>query len=205
MTRCVILDTLVQLAVLDRDLTAPPGSPAEGESWIVKAGATGAWAGHDDAIASWQDGGWQFSAPKIGWVAFVSDEGTLVVWNGSAWGDFFATVTSIQNLALLGIGTTADVSNPLSAKLNNALFAAKTVAEGGDGDLRYKLNKEAPANTVSFLFQDGYSGRAEIGTIGDDNFSMKVSADGAAWHLGLSIDRAAARSITRRAANSRLM
>ena len=32
-----ILDTLVQLAVLDRDLTAPPGSPAEGERWIVKA------------------------------------------------------------------------------------------------------------------------------------------------------------------------
>lgn len=184
-----ILDTLVQLAVLDRDLTAPPGSPAEGQRWIVKTGATGAWAGHDDAIAAWQDGGWQFSTPQTGWVAYVVDEGTLLVWDGSAWGDFFATVTSIQNLALLGVGTTADPSNPLSMKLNDALFTAKTAAEGGDGDLRYKLNKEAAANTLSLLFQDAYSGRAEIGNIADDNFSMKVSADGAVWHLGLSIDK----------------
>ena len=79
-----ILDTLVQLAVLDRDLTAPPGSPTEGQRWIVKTGATGAWAGHANAIAAWQDGVWQFSAPQTGWVAFVVDEATLVVWSGSA-------------------------------------------------------------------------------------------------------------------------
>ena len=170
-----ILDTLVQLAVLDRDLTAPPGSPSEGQRWIVKASATGAWAGHDNAIAAWQDGAWQFSTPQTGWVAYLVDEGTLLVWNGSAWGDFFSTVTAIQNLALLGVGTTADATNPLSAKLNNALFVAKTVAEGGDGDLRYKLSKESAANTLSFLFQDNFSGRAEIGLTGDDDFHFKVS------------------------------
>ncbi len=98
-------------------------------------------------------------------MAYVVDEGTLVVWNGSAWGDFFSAVTSIQNLALLGIGTSADATNPFSAKLNNTLFAAKTAAEGGDGDLRYKLSKEAAANTLSFLFQDDFSGRAEIGLL----------------------------------------
>ena len=32
-----LIDTLVQLAILDRDLNAPPGSPAEGQRWIVKA------------------------------------------------------------------------------------------------------------------------------------------------------------------------
>src|SRR5882757_215310 len=90
-----ILDTLVQLAVLDRDLTAPPGSPTEGQRWIVKATATGAWAGHDNAIAAWQDGVWQFSGPLAGWVAFVVDEAALVVWNGTAWTDYFSTV-SIQ-------------------------------------------------------------------------------------------------------------
>src|SRR5688500_5498500 len=87
------LDTLVQLVVLDRHLAAPPGSPDEGERWIVAASATGAWAGHADDIAAWQDGAWQFTPPKVGWVAFVADEGTLIVWNGSVWGDFFATVT----------------------------------------------------------------------------------------------------------------
>ena len=103
--------------------------PCSGRS----APSSGDWAGHSNAIAAWQDDAWQFSTPQIGWCAFVADEGTLIVWNGTAWGDFFSTVTSVQNLALLGVGTTADSTNVLSAKLNNTLFTAKTVAEGGDG------------------------------------------------------------------------
>jgi len=182
-----ILDTLVQLAVLDRDLTAPPGSPSEGQRWIVKATATGAWAGHNNAIAAWQDGAWQFSVPSAGWVAFVVDQGSLVVWNGSAWGDFFSTVTSIQNLAMLGVGTTADSTNRLSAKLNNTLWTAKTVAEGGDGNLRYKLSKESAAKTLSLLMQDNFSGRAEIGLTGDDDLHLKVSPDGTTWYEGIKI------------------
>ena|ERR1044071_1660519 len=31
-----LLDSLVQLAIVDRDLNAPPGSPVEGQRWIVK-------------------------------------------------------------------------------------------------------------------------------------------------------------------------
>lgn len=184
-----ILDTVVQLAVADRDLTAPPGSPAEGARWIVKSGAAGAWAGRDDEIAGWQDGNWVFSEPRTGWLAYVVDEGALLVWSGSAWVDAIAALASLNNMALLGLGTTADTANPLSAKLNNALFVAKTVAEGGDGHLRYKLSKESAANTLSFLFQDNYSGRAEIGLTGDDDFHFKVSADGATWHEGIVIDR----------------
>ena len=183
------LDTLVQLAVLDRDLNAPPGLPADGERWIVKASPapTGDWVGHGNHIAAWQDGAWQFSVPNTGWVAFVADEGTLLVWNGAAWGDFFSTVTAIQNLAQLGVGTTADATNPFSAKLNNVLWVAKTVAEGGDGHLRYKLSKESVGKTLSFLLQDNFSGRAEIGLIGDDNLSAKVSADGSAWTDAITV------------------
>ncbi len=40
------LDAMVQLAVLDRDLAAPPGSPAEGARYIVGGSPTGAWSGH---------------------------------------------------------------------------------------------------------------------------------------------------------------
>ena len=35
------LDAIVQLAVLDRDLTAPPGSPADGARYIVGAKSVG--------------------------------------------------------------------------------------------------------------------------------------------------------------------
>lgn len=42
---------------------------------------------------------------------------------------------------------------------------------------------------MSFLFQDNFSGRAEIGLTGDDDFHFKVSPDGTAWHEGISINR----------------
>lgn len=185
-----VLDSLVQLAVLDRDLSAPPGSPAEGQRWIVKPAGSGSWAGHANHIAAWQDGAWTFHVPGTGWLAYVADEGALLAWTGTAWVDAIAAMTSLNNMTLLGVGTTADATNPFSAKLNNTLWTAKTVAEGGDGDLRYKLSKESAAKTLSLLFQDNFSGRAEIGLTGDDDFHFKVSADGASWLDALVIDRA---------------
>lgn len=183
-----MLDALVQLAVADRDLSAPPASPAEGQRWIIKSPGTGDWAGHDNAIAAWQDGAWAFYGPQTGWLAYVLDEGVIVGWNGSAWIDAIAAPTALDNLTQLGIGTTADVVNTLSARLNNALFVAKPSAEGGDGSLRYKLSKENAAGTLSFLFQDNFSGRAEIGLTGDDNFHFKVSPDGSTWLDALVLD-----------------
>lgn len=185
-----ILDTLVQLAVLDRNLNIPPGSPSEGQRWIVKASPapTDAWAGHGNHIAAWQDGGWQFSVPKTGWLAYVVDEGALLAWNGSAWADALSMLTTLQNIALLGVGTTADTTNPFSAKLNNALWVAKTAAEGGDGNLRYKMSKESAANTLSLLLQNNFSGRAEIGLTGDDDIHFKVSPDGTTWLEAILLD-----------------
>jgi hypothetical protein len=185
-----ILDTLVQLAVADRDLATPPGSPAEGQRWLVAASPTGAWTGHATHIAFWQDGAWQFSVPKVGWLVYVADEGALIAWTGSVWVDAITALTSLNNMVLLGVGTTADATNPFSAKLNNALWTAKTVAAGGDGNLRYKMSKEAGANTLSLLLQDNFSGRAEIGLTGDDNLHVKVSADGTTWREALVVDRA---------------
>jgi hypothetical protein len=191
------LDTLVQLAVVDRDLSAPPDTPAEGQRWIVKATATDAWAGHENHIAAWQDGAWQFSAPVAGWVAYVIDEEILAAWDGSAWNAVSAEggggggeITELQNLSLLGIGATADSTNPLSATLNNALWSAKSVADGGDGTLRYIMNKESADKTLSLLFQDNFVGCAEIGLAGDDDFHFKVSPDGTAWLEAVRIDRA---------------
>lgn len=82
-----VLDALVQLTVQDRDLTAPPGSPANGQCWIVGASATGAWVGHDGEIAQRYAGAWYFIAPQEGWRAWVVDEQMLVVHTAAAWAD----------------------------------------------------------------------------------------------------------------------
>lgn len=197
-----LLDTLVMLAVIDRHLTSPPASPAEGDRYLVKAPGAGGFFGKDNQVAHYLDGSWSFHAPAIGWTCYVEDEATLVAWDGSAWlavvgdggggGGGGDPITELQELIRLGLGTTADATNPFAARLNNALWSAKPVADGGDGHLRFKLSKESANKTLSFLFQDDFSGRAEIGLTGDDDFHFKVSADGSAWTDALIIDKASA-------------
>lgn len=80
-----LLDGIVQLSVLDRDLTAPPGSPVDGVRYLVAAGATGAWAGWDGSIAMRSDGMWYRLLPRPGWFCWVQDEALALVWTGSAW------------------------------------------------------------------------------------------------------------------------
>jgi hypothetical protein len=183
-----ILDGLVQLSVLDRDLTAPPGSPVDGDRYIVGSGATGDWAGWDLNVALWTDGAWLRLPPRTGWRAWVEDEGLLLVYDGSGW--VGTTPATLQNLALLGLGTTADASNPFSAKLNAALWTAKTVAEGGTGDLFYTMNKEATGDDLGLTLQTGFVTKALVGLFGSDRLRLAVSADGSTFFDGLSVDNA---------------
>lgn len=73
------------LSVKDRDLTAPPGSPASGDSYIPAATATGAWAGKEKQIAVYDGAAWVFGVPREGWVASIDDEDVMIRYNGSAW------------------------------------------------------------------------------------------------------------------------
>lgn len=80
----ITIDALTHLAIQDRDLTAPPGSPSNGQRWLVKATATGDWAGHDGEIAGYYDG-WHFWTPSEGWTMWICDEDKLLVHDGSGW------------------------------------------------------------------------------------------------------------------------
>lgn len=184
------LDTIVQLSVLNRTLTAPPATPAANARYLIASGATGAFAGYDGTIAAFQDGAWAFAVPQTGWRLYVEAESAMLVFDGTLWRDLGWAVHTLDNLAHCGVGTSADASNPLSAKLNAALFTARGVGEGGSGDLRYKLNKEAAGNVLSQLYQTNYSGRAEVGLLGNDHFHLKVSGDGALWKDALDVDPA---------------
>lgn len=176
------LDTLVHLAVEDRDLAAPPGSPVEGARYIVAATATGAWAGREDDIAAFEDGAWAFRTPAEGWRAWVSDEDRLVVFDGADWID-----AAPEDVALLGVNTTADATKRLAVASATSLFT-----HAGAGH-RLTVNKAASGDTASVLLQNAFSGRAEMGLCGDDKLHLKVSPDGAAWSDALVIDNANAR------------
>ena len=173
-----MLDAVVQLSVTDRTLTAPPTTPAEGERHIVASGATGVWAGKDGQVAMWRDGAWGFSAPKPGWLAWVSAENVLLVRGASSWSTF------TQNIAALGVNATADAYNRLIVAGDASLFT-----NSGHGH-QLKIVKAATGETASLLYQNNYSGRAEVGLCGDDNLHFKVSPDGSTWREPVTITAA---------------
>lgn len=190
-----MLDALLHLEVLDRHLAVPPANPQDGDRYIVGSGATGAWAGEDGHVAARQDGVWRFYEPQVGWRAFVRDEAALYVKADSGWVAVGGSGGgggggALQNVTLLGVGTEADAENPFSARVGKALWAATETAQGGTGDLRYTFNKQAEPNVLSLLFQSGWLGRAEMGLVGDDDFQIKVSANGSGWREALRIARA---------------
>ncbi|HVY20483.1 MAG TPA: DUF2793 domain-containing protein [Bauldia sp.] len=181
------LDTLVQLAVLDSMLTTPPGSPAEGDRYIVAASATGDWADHDAEVATWVDGLWEFAMPGEGWLAFDRAAEAILVFLSGAWAPAAAAPSGA--LGMLGVNTTADTTNRLAVRSEAALFTAVEAADGGSGDIRVALNKESDADTASLVLQSGWSGRAEIGLAGDTDLVVKVSADGSSWIEAIRIDK----------------
>ncbi len=79
------LDGLVQLSVISASLSAPPGSPVEGDRYIVASGATGALAGWDASVAQFSGGAWHRLIPQTGWLVWDAASSQLLVWTGSAW------------------------------------------------------------------------------------------------------------------------
>ena len=173
------LDAVTQLTIT-ASVAAPPATPAEGDCYLVAASPTGAFAGKSGKLAFRQDGSWIFITPKRGWRAWFIADSSLKIHDGSG----FAAYDALGAHAFFGINTSADTTNRL------AVSASATLLSHDGDDHRLKINKNAAGNTASLLFQSNWSGRAEFGLAGDDDFRVKVSADGSAWHDALAIDRA---------------
>lgn len=181
------LDAILQLSVVNRALSAPPGSPQKGERYIVGAGATGEWASQDNSIAAYQDGAWAFYPPVKGWRAWIEAESIIVVWDGASWISANSGAENVNPTPFVGVNATADATNRLHVQSDAALFSYDAPNSGTDS--RLTINKSAVADTASIIFQTGFSGRAELGLTGDDDFHVKVSPDGAAWQDCLVIDK----------------
>jgi hypothetical protein len=177
------LDALVQLAVADFGATVPPAAPEPGAAWWLGGEASGAWAGQGGRLAVWDGSGWQFLLPRPGWRAWDLSTGRLRVFTGAGWELY---LPPLQNLAAIGINTTAEGVNRL------AVAAPATLFSHDGGDHRLKINKAGAADTASLVFQSGFDGCAEIGLAGELNLSFKVS-DGAVWRDALVVARTTGR------------
>jgi hypothetical protein len=179
------LDALVQTVVAD-EASAPPDMAQPGDRLIVAPDPTGAFAGQANTIAVYRDGGWAFLAPRTGWTAYDRARQRIVVFTGTGWEEL-PPPRMLTEIMTVGVNATADAGNRLAVASPASLFDH----EGGDH--RLKVNKAAQTDTASLLFQDGYSGRAEMGLAGSDDFAVKVSPDGANWVEAMRIDRSSGR------------
>lgn len=177
------LDALVQIGITDRDLATPPSAPDAGARYIIASPATDVWSGREDQIAAWQDGAWAFYTPQIGWIAWITNETVAVVWDGTDWINLSSEPIPINPADMVGVNTSADTTNRL------AVASPATLLTHVGAGHQAKINKATSGDTASLLFQTNWSGRAEFGTTGDDNFHVKVSPDGSTWYEAIVIAR----------------
>lgn len=124
-----------QDSVID-ELNDPPGTPAEGDRYLVDTAPTGAWVGHAEEIAEWDGSAWEFFAPNDGWSIFIEDIDLLEVYNAGSW---VAFGSAIDHGALAGLGDDdhtqyilADGTRSFtgSIEINNDTIAQSVVASG---------------------------------------------------------------------------
>jgi hypothetical protein len=82
----------------------PPGGPNDGDRYVVTATGTGAWTGKENQIAQWSTAGsaWVFEVPTEGFALRNLTANTLLIFDGSAWGNFGNAVdhNSLLNLTI---------------------------------------------------------------------------------------------------------
>lgn len=131
-----MLDALVQSAVETAILSVPPVSPGEGELWVVGSGATDDWASHDNELAQYIGGVWQFYPAFEGMVIWLKDDNVTARYAAGAWqmGIVSANRINISGQQVVGDqqaaisdatgGTTIDAE--ARTALNSLLAACRT-------------------------------------------------------------------------------
>ncbi len=155
------LDAMVQVGVADRHLTSPPGSPANGDRYIVADGASGAWSGMSGRVAAFQDGAWEYYAPREGWLAWVADEDLLYVYNGTGWVPTGGGGGGGGGSASSGGGTNPSLLINGDFQINQRAFAGGALTAGSYGHDRWKAATGGANYTISGFVVTLASGTVE--------------------------------------------
>ncbi|MDX2275843.1 MAG: DUF2793 domain-containing protein [Hyphomonadaceae bacterium] len=167
------LDALVQLSVVSALVSAEPGSPTDGQVYILPAGKTGTHWGAmtNNALAYYRDGVWEEIQPSDGWMAHVKDFNLLLYYNGSAWVQYtgpqaisFSATDKILGRISSGAGAAEEVAFTDQAQdlCDDTSFSAMrtTLSAAGTGDAnvftsqqtaRAGVRIDANATTVAAL------------------------------------------------------
>ncbi|MEH6483017.1 MULTISPECIES: DUF2793 domain-containing protein [Pseudomonas] len=182
-----LLNQLVQGAVVDKDLAAPPGSPADESLYIIAASATGAWAGQSGKLAFWLTsvGAWTFVTPREGMWFHVNDEDAFYKYTGSAWEVFsgggggmtnpMTTAADIIVGGASGVPARLAAGSALQVLRVNAAATALEYADPASGSSGVAIEDNgtliASASTINFV-------GATVADAGGGKVNVTVSGGG---------------------------
>ena len=99
-----MVDAAIHCAIEAGPLATPPAAPQDGQSWIVGQGATGAWSGRSDDVATWTGGGWRYVTPVLGMLVWKKDAAVWLHWTPGGWsgGELPASRLLIDGVQVVG-------------------------------------------------------------------------------------------------------
>ncbi len=134
----------IVVGVINRTTNTPPGSPTDGDAYIVGDTPTGDWVTHADDLAFDKSGEWEYKTPWEGLRVYCAAEDTLLEWSGTAW------------VALDGFQTLTDAA---TITWNVKDGRSSVVTLGGNRTLGNPTNLHTGRNYVLIVKQDGTGSR----------------------------------------------
>lgn len=161
----------------DKDTLSPPGSPADGDCYVIAGTGTGGWSGKDQKIAFRMSTGWIYITPIEGTRAYMQDEDKWYSYSGSAWSDVGASNSQVWTGTATDKYLTPAVLYTASAPV--ALTSSASITPNGSNGFNFSLTLahsgqlENPTN-----FKTGQSG---LIVITQDGTGSRTLTYGSQW------------------------
>lgn len=154
------VDGLVQPNIKGYRTNTPPGSPSDGDVYIIGAAPTGVWAGNAGKVTRWyaNDGAWDFYTPKNGWMFQSNSAREVYRYTGGGWEIFYQEGTWTPTAS--GLGGTGISYNTKFVKIGDRADFSIVITGSS-------ITSTAGSTSVSLPFT---AGRFSIG--GADNNSV---------------------------------
>lgn len=194
----------INMNVINSTTTTPPGSPSDGDAYIVAATATGAWAGREDHVAVFYGSSWYFlpgedsagtpiavGAAHEGMRVYDLNLGLERIWDGSAWqnGVGLSALSTAGGVTLIGgfRATSYDLGTITTGTVTPDMFDSQYQhyvnggahvlgVPAGTGGVRVRISNNSSAGAVD-LSNFTVSTGDTITTVDGDAFLLYINTE----------------------------